>query len=64
MNTCIIVKMYCKHHRQIQDLQCLPSAHAARPQRSHGTLEDPTALPQRPQMFYILEVYCGKSLVA
>jgi len=43
MNTCIIIKKYCKHDLQIQDLH---SIFKARPQRAHGTLEGPTALPQ------------------
>ena len=37
--------MHCKPRVQIRDLQ---GVHAVRPQRAHCTLEDLTALPQRP----------------
>ena len=48
---CFIIKMHCKRVLQMQNLhgvlQRFYSVHAARSQRAHGALEDPTELPQR-----------------
>jgi len=44
----IIIKMHCKRLFQKQDSHgVFYSVHAARPQRAHGALEDPTELPHR-----------------
>jgi len=46
MITYIIIIMHCKRRVQIQHLQGIFKACT---RRAHNALEDPTALPQRPQ---------------
>ena len=43
--------------------RCLCNVHAARPQRAHGVLEDPTALPQRPHSA-LSNTLCKRQAVA
>jgi len=48
MIICFIIKMNCKRLLQMHEFtRRLYSVHAARSQRAHGALENPTALPQR-----------------